>query len=223
MIVSEIPFSILAVLLAGFLVNVPLLGGDFAGIGRVEGCVLLFFYFLFMLYVFGPARTEKHWVKNLKEGKEELLSVKGASLRVILGILALVIGGKWVVDAAVQLAEWMGMSKGFIGLTLVAVGTSLPELATSVTAAFKKNSSIAVGNVVGSNIFNIFWILGLSGLIAPLPFEKEQNADISIALFSTTLLLLFLPFSRSKRLAWPAGLVLLLSYGAYLAYLIARG
>lgn len=223
-VVSEIPFAILAVLLAGFLVNVPVFSDSFQGIGRWEGAILLFYYFLFMLYVFRSVRVDRTpEEKGTMDAEATTMSRKRALFRVILGIAALVLGGKWVVDGAIQLATYMGMSKSFVGLTIVAIGTSLPELITSVTAALKKNSGIAVGNVVGSNIFNIFWILGLSGLIVPLPFDTAQNVDVSVALFATTLLLVFLPFSKKEELRWPAGIVLLLAYSAYMTFLLMRG
>lgn len=225
LIFSEIPFAILALLLAGFLANVPLLGGDLQGIARWEGGILLFYYVLFMLYVFRTASEDrkKDGVAAQRFVDKKPLPRKGALLRILFGILALVLGGKWVVDGSIQMASYFGMSQAFVGLTVVAVGTSLPELVTSVTAAIKRNSGIAVGNIVGSNIFNIFWVLGLSGLITPLPFQQEQNTDVVVALLATTLLLCFLPFTKKDELRWPAGLVLFLSYGAYMVFLLLRG
>ncbi|NJM94505.1 MAG: hypothetical protein HC842_07445 [Cytophagales bacterium] len=139
-----------------------------------------------------------------------------------MGFAGLVGGGKLVVDHAVLLAQGLGMSEKLIGLTIVAAGTSLPELATSAVAAMKKNSDIAVGNVIGSNIFNIFFILGLSGLIQPIPYDAVMNTDFYVLMASTVALMAFMFTSaRSKVDRWEAAL-LLGCYVAYTIYLVIR-
>ncbi len=135
----------------------------------------------------------------------------------------MVLGGKWIVDGAVYLASSLGMSQTFVGLTVVAVGTSLPELATSAVAASKKNVEIAVGNVVGSNIFNIFFVAGVSSVIKPLPFQMKQNIDIYVLIFANFILFVSM-FSGRKRLVdrWE-GILFILLYLIYITFLVIQG
>jgi len=144
-------------------------------------------------------------------------------LLVLMGLIGLVLGGRWVVNGAIDIATMLGVSASLIGLTVVAVGTSLPELATSAVAAYKKNADIAVGNVVGSNILNIFWILGLSAIIKPLPFRPESNPDIIVTIAASLLLFLFMFVGRRHSLERWQGYMFLGIYAAYIAFLVARG
>ena len=146
-----------------------------------------------------------------------------SSLLILLGLCGLLLGGKWIIDGAVHLASSLGISQTLAGLTIVAVGTSLPELATSAVAAYKKNVEIAVGSVIGSNIFNIFFVLGVSSIIKPLPFQKEQNIDIGVMVFAN-FLLFFSMFSGKKRLVdrWE-GVLFILLYLVYIAFLVIQG
>ena len=138
------------------------------------------------------------------------------------GLLILILGGKFVVDGAVELATAIGISQSTMGLTIVAVGTSLPELATSAMAAYKKNPEIAVGNIVGSNIFNIFFILGISSLIRPLPFGSQSNVDIGVLILASVLLFLFMFTGKKRKLdRWEAGLFLAI-YTAYICFIISN-
>ena len=137
-----------------------------------------------------------------------------------MGFCGLIVGGKWVVDGAVSMANRFGLSESLIGLTIVAVGTSLPELATSAVAAYKKNSDIAVGNVVGSNIFNIFFILGLSSTISPLPFKTQSLIDIGVCIGASLLLFLFMFTGRRHVTDRWEGAVFIVMYAAYVIYLI---
>jgi cation:H+ antiporter len=143
-----------------------------------------------------------------------------SSLYIILGLAGLTFGGKWIVDGAIALATTFGMSESLVGLTIVAVGTSLPELATSAMAAYKRNVEIAVGNVVGSNIFNIFFVLGISAIIKPLPFQMKNNRDIGVVIFSSLLLFLFMFTGKKRSLDRWEGLIFLACYGVFVAYLI---
>ncbi len=140
-----------------------------------------------------------------------------------MGLTLLVIGGRLVVDSAVDIASALGVSQTLIGLTIMAAGTSLPELATSVVAAIKKNNDIAVGNIIDSNIFNIFFILGVSSLIQPIPFSPKFNQDIYLLIFGTVILFLTMFSGKKKKLdRWEAGLLLAM-YVGYTVYLINRG
>jgi cation:H+ antiporter len=133
----------------------------------------------------------------------------------------LVGGGKFFVDAAVGLAEGLGMSKAIIGLTIVAIGTSLPELATSVVAAFKKNTDIAVGNIVGSNIFNIFLILGTSALVSPLPKGNITDIDLYACIGASLLLLVSAYTFERHKVTRTEGLIFIVCYMAYIGYQIS--
>ena len=142
---------------------------------------------------------------------------------IILGLTGLFVGAKFVVDGAVLLASALGVSQSLIALTIVAAGTSLPELATSVVAAYKKNSDIAVGNIVGSNIFNIFFILGISALIRPIPLQPKSNIDIGVAVFASLALFVVMFSGRKGVIDRWEGLLFVASYIGYLVFLIMRG
>jgi cation:H+ antiporter len=223
-ILSEIPFALAAAILVGYLANAALFEPDSSQlmITRGDGAILLFFFVLFMAYIFKLSKNNDELL--VEEKPESVDTPFGKSiLYVVIGILALFFGGNWVVDGAVLFAKTMGMSETFIGLTIIAIGTSLPELVTSVRAAMRKNTDIAVGNVVGSNIFNILWIIGISSLIRPLPFAVISNNDILVVIGSSTLLLLFMSTGKKSIIdRWEGG-VFLSCYVAYTVYLIMRG
>ncbi len=187
----------------------------------LDGSLLLFFFCLFMLYIYRLALQGVTTEDG--PGSEKLLPLHKASLLVTGGVVALFLGGKWVVDGAVKMATAFGVSESLIGLTIVAVGTSLPELVTSAVAAYKKNTDIAVGNVVGSNIFNILWILSVSALIRPLPFDVLSNTDILAVIFASSVLLLALAVGKKYTINRWKGLVFIVMYAAYIAYLMQRG
>ena len=215
---KEIPFSLLAVIVLGLMVNDKVIdGGDYSLLTRIDGLVLLAFFMIFLYYSFSIAKAI--------EGMDEQVPVKtpGFTKSVLLittGLIGLTLGGKWIVDGAVTLAKSLGMSESLVGLTIVAVGTSLPELATSAMAAYKKNVEIAVGNVVGSNIFNIFFVLGISAIVKPLPFQAKSNRDIGVVIISGLLLFLFMFTGKKRSLDRWEGIMSLLLYGGYIAYLV---
>lgn len=223
-ILSEIPFSMAAALLVGFLANSTLWyeHSDHLAISRGDGIVILFFFFLFMSYVFVTAKEDQ--AEAMLEGNARPNSKPWKSAAFVFsGILGLFLGGKWVVEGATVIAQQFGMSESLIGLTVVALGTSLPELVTSISAARKGNTDIAMGNAIGSNIFNLLWILGVSALIKPLPFNVLSNADIMVVIGASCLILLSLIFYRRMVIKRMEGLLFLLAYFAYLIYVIQRG
>lgn len=217
---KEIPFSLLGVFVLAVLANDVLIDGSNASVlGRGDGLVLMAFFIIFLYYTFGIGGGE-----SAGEAEEmPIFSTPKSLLMVIGGMIGLTVGGQLMIDSAVDIAKTLGISDKLIGLTIVAIGTSLPELATSVSAALKKQSDIAVGNVVGSNIFNVFWILGASATIRPLPFSADLNADIAVVIGATALLFIFLFLGTKHRIdRWQGG-VFVGIYAAYLGYLTVRG
>lgn len=216
---KEIPFSLLAVLVMAIVANDALIDGDlFSSITRADGLVFLLFFTIFLYYIYSLGSGE---VEEKKGSKQH--SMATASLMILAGLIGLTLGGKWVVDGAMVIGRDLGASEALIGLTIVALGTSLPEIVTSAVAAYKKNADIAVGNVVGSNIFNIFWVLGLVSLIRPIDFSPELNEDIAMVVFTTALLFVILFIGRKHTIERWEGFGFIGIYVAYVAYLIYRG
>lgn len=215
----EIPISLLAAGLLFFLVNDKLIGNEnINSLGRIDSVVLLLFFVAFMGYVY---KTMKNSTDEDTGTNAKMYGMLTAIGMVILGLGMLIGGGKLVVDSAIDIAHYFGLSEKLVGLTILAAGTSLPELATSAVAAFKRNTDIAIGNVIGSNIFNIFFILGTTGLISPIPFNTALNFDIYVLLGSTIVLMIFMfTLNRAKLDRWEA-VMLLGAYITYTAYLIS--
>jgi cation:H+ antiporter len=218
----EIPMTLFAAVLLGLLANDHLLThGSFKGLSRIDALILLACFAVFSYYVFHIVRKGKN--SNGATAAIKQHGLKKTILMIILGLTGLFVGAKFVVDGAVAMASALGVSQSLIALTIVAAGTSLPELATSVVAAYKRNSDIAVGNIVGSNIFNIFLILGISALIRPIPLQTKSNIDIGVAVFAS-LALFIVMFSGKKGVLdrWE-GLLFVVSYIIYLVFLIIQG
>lgn len=215
---KEIPVSVLAVVVLYFLSNGILLDGSNL-LTRFDGLILLAFFGVFLYYIYVQIKADRNDPESLSIKK---LTGWKISLLIIGGLAGLVIGGKIVVDNAIKIAIGMGVSEKIIGLTIIAVGTSLPELMTSVVAAMKKNSDIAIGNVIGSNIFNILFILSVSSLISPVQFNPAFNLEFYI-LAAGTLALFIAMFTggRKKLDRWEAA-ILLIIYLAYTGWLIAK-
>lgn len=214
----EIPFSLLGVLVLIIVCN-DLLFNDTSNIlSRSDGLILLLFFIIFLVYTFAIPKIEIRDTPLIKP-------MKGIKivLFIFLGLSGLIFGGKLVVDNSIKIAMQAGMSEKLIGLTIVAVGTSLPELFTSAIAAYKKKSDIAIGNVVGSNIFNIFFVLSTTSIISPLPFQSVLNFDLVILLVASLILFLTM-FSGKKRSLdrWEAFLLLSM-YISYIIFLVIRG
>lgn len=215
---KEIPLSLLAAVLLGIMANDRFIDScSYSGLKKTDGLVLLSFFIIFLFYSVSIASTVT--------GIEEKIPVKTHSnIRITIfmigNLIGLIVGSQFVVIGASGLAGLLGVSQSLIGLTVVALGTSLPELATSAVAAYKKNPEIAVGNVVGSNIFNIFFILGVSAIIRPIPIKAGDNADIGVVIVASILLFLFMFTGRKRMLdRWEAGVFLSL-YAGYICFLI---
>jgi len=214
---KEIPMSLAALVIFYILVHIPS-PNDGMMLGRIDGIILLGFFALFQYYIY----------RQIKEYKPEETEHKptGPLFRmiafVILGLAGLVIGGKLVLDNAVLIAKAMGVSEKIISLTIIAAGTSLPELATSVVAAFRKNADIAVGNIVGSNIFNLLLIGGLVSTVSPIKYNAIFDIDFYILAAGTIVLFSNLIARRKHRLdRWEAAL-LLAFYIGYTVLLISK-
>ncbi|MEQ9376588.1 MAG: calcium/sodium antiporter [Imperialibacter sp.] len=217
----EIPFSLFCALILYFLVNDEIFfGSPENSLSRMEALVLLLLFGLFMFYILKTAKLEQD-VESDKTGAKTL-STWLSVVYVVSGIVALVLGGKLVTDSAVYIARAFSMSEKLIGLTVLAAGTSLPELATSAMAAYRRNTDIAIGNVVGSNIFNIIFILGINGTVRPVPYNATMNADMFVLMLGTVALLLAMfTFKRNKLDRVEAG-VFLAAYVLYSVYLFWR-
>lgn len=217
---KEIPLAILAAVAVFLLLNDVLIDdGAFSVLTRIDGFILLLFFAIFLYYTFSISKVsgkpEKNGVKIRK--------IPMSAGMIVGGLFGLVIGGKFIVDGAVAIATNLGVTQSLIGLTIVAVGTSLPELATSAVAAYKKNTDIAVGNIVGSNIFNLLFILAITSIIAPLPIALNLNIDIGVMIAASILLFIFMFVGKRNILErWQGGLFLT-SYVVYVTYLIWRG
>lgn len=214
---KEIPLSLLAAVVLGIIANDRLIDNSPAGnfVSRVDGLVLLAFFIIFLVYTIEIARNQKN-----EETDEEtkVLAPGRAIFYVLAGLAGLYFGGKFLVEGAVNIAREVGLSERIIGLTIVAIGTSLPELATSVTAALKKKADIAIGNIVGSNIFNIFFILGVTSVIQPLPFNTDSNLDIMVTILASLLLFLTTLTIGKKRVDRVEGAVFVILYAGYITY-----
>jgi cation:H+ antiporter len=218
----EIPMTLAAAILLGLLANDHLLThSSFQGLSRIDALVLLACFVIFSYYVFRISCKQQDSINASAETKQT--GVKKSILMIILGLAGLFVGAKFVVDGAVALASALGVSQSLIALTIVATGTSLPELTTSVVAAYKKNSDIAVGNIVGSNIFNIFLILGISALIRPIPLQPKNNIDISVAVFASFALFIVMFTGKKGVLDRWEGFLFVASYIGYLVFLIMQG
>lgn len=208
---KEIPISLVITVLLIFLINDFVFSGQ-TSFSRLEGILMLVLFGLFLFYVFKQLKSDP----QVHTGTFETSTVKIWGL-IIAGLAGLIVGGQLVVLNSVSIADSLGISEKIIGLTIVAAGTSLPELVTSVIAAVKKNSDIAIGNVIGSNIFNILLILGINSVIKPVAFNAKFNPDLYILLGGTVFLLIAMLTGQRKKLdRWEAGLL----FGFYIFYTI---
>lgn len=226
---KELPFSIFIILLMFFLANDAIVFGGTDYISHIDGAILLLFFGAFLYYVYTSSKNTDN--SETVEIIEEMPLPKSL-LFIVLGMAGLVYGGNLVLEKSLVFANYFGMSQRVIGLTVIAIGTSLPELATSVVAALKKNSDIAMGNVVGSNIFNILLVLGFSATISPsvIEYDTAANFDIGFLVAATVLLTAFLFIGTKVKPTiggsltytidrWQSG-VLLIAVIGYIAYLL---
>ena len=224
---KEIPLCILSSIVLLICANDVFLDKASENIlNRVDGLLLLCFFVIFMGYTFAiaskPATMEQQAEYPVIEEETEIKSLPWwkSILYIIGGLATLIYGGQLFVDGATGIARNLGVSESIIGLTLVAGGTSLPELATSIVAALKKNPEIAIGNVIGSNLFNIFFVLGCSASITPLHLSGITNFDLLTLVGSCILLWLFGLFFAKRTITRIEGSIMILCYVAYTVVLI---
>lgn len=227
---KEIPMSLLAAVVLAILANDALFNSA-AGqgihnnvnlLGRGDGVILISFFIIFLYYTYGLVQAGNEMRDSSVDAEEpgdHDMSIMRASVYIGLGLLGLFFGGQWIVNGAILISRSLGLSEALIGIAVVGVGTSLPEVAASAMAALKGKSDLAIGNVVGSNLFNIFWVLGISSIIRPIPYDVAINGDMLMTIFASVCLLVFLfarPPFRIHR--FRASLFLVL----YVGYLVIR-
>lgn len=214
---KEIPLCILASIVLMICANDVFLDrGTEDLLGRSDGLLLLCFFVIFLGYTFAIAKDN---TAETGSGIKSMPIWKSAAF-ILGGLAALIFGGQWFVDGASGIARGLGVSESVIGLTLVAAGTSLPELATSVVAALKKNPEMAIGNAIGSNLFNIFFVLGVSASISPMSIGDITNFDLWVLIGSGILLWFFGLFFAKRTITRWEGAFMVLCYVAYTVVLI---
>ncbi|MBN2524569.1 MAG: calcium/sodium antiporter [Bacteroidales bacterium] len=215
---KEIPLSFVAIGLLFLMAN-DFLSPGVCLLTRFDGLLLLMLFGLFLYYVYRQLKTDK---MRAETSVKRFSGIKVWAM-ILIGLVLLVAGGRLVVVKAVQMAAIMGISEKIIGLTIVAAGTSLPELATSVVAAIKRNNDIAVGNIIGSNIFNIFLILSVSSLINPIVYDPKFNTGLYLLAGGTAFLFIAMFTGQKKKLdRWEAG-ILLISFFLYNTFILSAG
>lgn len=214
----DIPMSIVAgIIVVVCILLRPILTGEERGIDWISGIILL------LIFIYFLANTFLHAKHNPGDPGVEEVEIKPISpvksvILILLGLAGLVIGGELIVKSAVNIATRLGVSEAIIGLTIVALGTSLPELATSVIAAYKHNSDIAIGNVFGSNIFNVFFVLGTSACVNPLPAYNGIELDACMAALGGIITWLVVKANHDRKVTRWGGIILLVVYSSYLTY-----
>ncbi len=217
-IAREIPLVILSSIVVLICANDIFLGtGSENVLNRADGLIMLCFFAIFLSYTFAIARNHGN-----EESETEIKSLPlwRCALYIVGGLVALIWGGRLFVDGSSEIARALGVSESIIGLTLVAIGTSLPELATTVVAALKKNPEIAIGNVIGSNLFNVFFVLATTATITPLSMGGITNFDLFCQLGASVLFLLVAKYYKSRMITRAEGFVMILCYLFYTGYLI---
>lgn len=212
----EIPISLIVAIVLFVLANDFFIHQN-PEISRVDGIILLVGFICFIYYVFSQLKQEKtEVITNENKSNYKIWGL------VTFGIAGLIIGGKLVVDNSIDIATELGVSQKIIGLTIIAAGTSLPELVTSIVAALKKNSDIAIGNVIGSNIFNVLLILSISSFVNPIKYDPNFNQDLLILIGGTVFLILAMFTGKRKKLDRWEALILLSFYLMYTTYLVTK-
>jgi cation:H+ antiporter len=213
----EIPLCLLSAVIIILLANDKLIDKmSYSFISRIDGYILLLFFIVFLSYNITLLKSEQYNDEILVKDKSVFKSV----FLILLGLILLIAGGRIIVVSAVEVASAIGLSQRVIALTIVSIGTSLPEWATSFIAARKKNIDLAVGNIVGSNIFNVFFILGISAVVHPVSLQPFSNIDMILNIVASLLLFIFIFTGKGRRIGRREGALFLLIYITYICFLI---
>lgn len=211
-VLKEMPFMLLTTVIAFFLAWQGQI------LSKIDGVLLLSVLLVFFVYIFGILKV------NPLEGDDiKIYSIVQTILLIVIGVMGLFVGGKLVVDNSVQIAKLLNVSEKLIGLTIVALGTSLPELVTSVVAVKKGRFDMAIGNVIGSNIFNLSLVLGVTSIISPVHYQMQLNFDFSILLAVTILLFVTMVVGKKHRISKIEAFSFIMIYIIFIGYLIIRG
>lgn len=217
-VTTLIPISLFAAMVLAAFANIQIRNFSLPpAISRAEGIIMvgLLVAYLWFSYRFSKSGSD------MEEGEIKIFSPMKSVVMILAGIAGLYFGGNWVVNGAVEIATSFGMSSALVGITIIAVATSLPELVTSTIAALKKNSGVAIGNALGSNIFNIFMVLGVSSIIRPLPFNTSLNFDIGVMVLSNLVVALFVFIGKGRRITRLEGILMMLVYLGYIVWVVA--
>jgi len=213
---NEVPFALFSAVVLLILTSKLSFSGDPNYLTRMNGVFLLSIFVLFIYYVFQRVRKGKG--KDLLPDKK--ISEKRSSLKILLGLIGIYFAGKWIVGGVTTMATYFGIGEFFISATVIAVGTSLPELAVSISAVLRGQEELAVGNVIGSNIFNVLFVLGIVPIIRPLAIPSYVFFDVLLMVIATLILIVFMFVGKKNELTRKEGIILVLLYLAYIAYLI---
>lgn len=218
----DILFNLAAVIVALLLARFAVFGdSNFVGLTRWEGLTLIILFLLWFRYALRQPNHDHHLAREEREAR--LIALPIAFGTILLGIVGVVLGGRWVVDGAEIFARALGMSEAFIALTIVGAGTSLPELSVSVAAALRKEPKLAVGNIIGSNVFDFLGILGLVSLARPIAFPERLTTDIIVTIGALFALLAATRWGKRATVTRREGFIFILLYAAYIAFLLIRG
>ncbi len=216
-VLTLVSVSLFAALILGVFTNFNLFStSTSATLSSIEGIILIFLLLAYLYFSYRFSKSESN------EGQDDIkeFTIFKSVLLILIGITGLYFGGKWVVEGAIILASDFGMSQALVGITIIAVATSLPELVTSIIAALKKNPGLALGNALGSNIFNIFLVLGVSSFIRPLPFNIDLNFDLGIMILSNLVVAFFVFTGKGKMITRTEGAIMMFAYLAYVSWLV---
>ncbi|OGC52317.1 hypothetical protein A2982_01920 [candidate division WWE3 bacterium RIFCSPLOWO2_01_FULL_39_13] len=216
-VIKEIPFAILMTLIVAVLANDKFIDGRAVShLTRTDGIVLIAFFLIFIYYTFSFARnkvSDENGVIELSKGR--------TAISLAAGLVGLAVGGQLVVSGAVSAISRFELSETTGGLLILAVGTSLPELTTAIIASLKHHPNLAIGNIIGSNLFNLLWILGINSMIRPIPFNMSTNYDFGVVIFANLVLLATCYFGRKRlEIERREGILYLFLYGLYVANLL---
>ena len=216
-VITLVPISLFAAIVLGVFANIQFREIYLStAISRIEGIVMVVLLVAYLLFSYLFSKSESELVPD----EIKTFTTRRSLAMIAGGVAGLYFGGTWVVDGAVVIATEFGMSSALVGITIIAVATSLPELVTSTIAALKKNSGVAIGNALGSNIFNVFLVLGVSSIIRPLPFNTALNFDMGVMIVSNLVVALFVYLGRGRMITRTEGGIMMLVYLGYIVWLV---